>query len=1452
MPEIDVTTPETDQIEIDIKPEEPKGESHEVGVTSSFVAADQGRDPVKEYDRTTASQELESIVDTTNTITEEDRLGIMGVLVGVSGKEDINKEASDFVKDTTGQSGVLGQYIQKIKSMPSSVGQSEETIKQLALLTYTREALGQFSSSGIGETISDIGGVVLPLRKGEAVVDVAKRLGFVDGIISKASIAAFPESTLDQLRNIGLSLTTPEDKANYLDVIGQVVDKSSDNNIIKSIIMDSVFSAEPSSVIRGLDLLDPLFVAQITTSVLKAVSSTTKLASGLNSLRKVEGFDAIADVVRNAPKSPEFAAKTGTSPANSADAVNPLIRDEIGEAVQGASEGFQANVVHLLDMQDARIANLVKTTEREGVLTAERSAEVMREAEIAQMKIKGVVEAKVVKSDETGFTLQWGEELFDEAGKSFSKKRVKIQTKQVDFRLKDNKGVEAPLNEYDSFLKSDPNATMTGKLRNWFVTTVEKLSNQQARTASTIDKSLRDAFSGLKKGKSGKDPVKVDYALMQGAKEGKLYSFEDLTDIGVGANSVRLSEVEAQAYYGARNVVGQMYDLKNKQIVDSFLATGVKLVDAFGGVVPAKSFDDVASALKGWKETSSDSRWINIADDGLKQGDVPVSLLKFKRKDELTEEILEEAYKEGYVLVKNSSQSVFLKRGNNTTQWGLVRKEFVKSPRGQQVINKIPGYMPKQRTNGYYFIKSSKPGVLSGADKNFRTGQTVAWADSSKSADEWIALQDNPKDFIRLFDRELPPEQSITEIAATHGGMYFGKRKATELPYVGDQKAEFAGSFEAMQHYINHIGRQYPASLYRLGSEQRLLEIAKNLGVKNARSVQDVLAKAEASGLATSSKSYKLIESLQNQVKFINMIPTSSEQAWAKRWETVANALDKRLPIPGWDKVPKFFYNKAQASTHPADLMRGITFNHLLGMYNPAQILVQASGAMVSFAVAPLQFTKALPKAVGWSMLDNMIADPIAQAKAMKWMRKNKLGEYADSYELWAKSGYRENIVNSNADYTSVFMKNLPYDANILQKAVSNHTVFYKMGELANTRMAFGTALEEYRAANKISKLDFENPKVLEAIRERAEILRLNMSRANQAWFNKGAVSVPLQFQQVITKYFEKVLPKSFGGTNELTSLEKFRLASIPTTIVGLSGVALAENVSIELMRAMGIDAQELSPEETTMIKFGAIGWMMNEALDINVDISTRTTLAANIPQKVWESLTQQKATWQWLGATGSVTERYFRNAQFAAEAFDLSVIRNEEVDLDAMKFMASVLVDAASDIPTLSRNYKQYSSFFWTQNKQFIRNGQYQFDLETMNDRTALFAIAGIQPTEISEIYQIDKELNDGRAALNAFGDTDVSLITRILNLNVLNSSVSVREQQLGSLMVNSILQKYGIIEAQEILKGVWDKTYSKRFEQGNLLWKLLLDSESKIDGGQEFLSTIAARARQPDREKK
>jgi len=788
-----------------------------------------------------------------------------------------------------------------------------------------------------------------------------------------------------------------------------------------------------------------------------------------------------------------------------------------------------------------------------------------------------------------------------------------------------------------------------------------------------------------------------------------------------------------------------------------------------------------------------------------------------------------------------------IRKGENKTQWAFVKAGNVHSPRGQQVIHKIDGYLPKQRTNAYFWVKKEKSVGLSG-NPDYRILSTEAWSDTEQGAKAWIAQQENPEQYKIVFDRELTNEQRMYDVAATHGGMYSGARKSTELPFVGDGDGEFASAFEGLQHYINHIGRQYPATLYRIGSEARLIKMANEMGVKarnlNLHNVLDIVA---SKGIDKTSDKYKALKGIHDQISFVNMIPTHEEAEMASRWVSIGKMFEGPIlsKVPGMKNAPKFFYQKAAKNAQPVDIIRGITFNHLLGMYNPAQLLVQYSGALVSFAIDPVNIGKHVSKQWGWTMLDNIASDPMAQKKLITWMQEKGLGDFAEEYELWAKSGFKETIEQGNADYTSVFTRNLPYDEGILRDALANHTLFYKMGELANTRVAFATSISRYKKVHNVTRIDPNDSAALEELGLWAEKYRLNMSRANQSDLNRGLKAVPLQFQQIISKYFEKVLPQVVGGTDEFTGWEKARLMIIPTVMTGAVGVPYGEYAVEKILSFAGMKQEDLTEVEAQSIKHGVIGVLSNQLLDINLNFSDRMTLGGNVVENVWDSLTHGKMTWQWLGASGNVADRYVRNMQYLSEAFDLTVAKNEDVTMQDIAAMPAILLEAATDIPSVTRNFKKYASHIFSDNPQFIVEGKYKWDFETMNSRTAFIASLGFQPSEATDMYEMNKELLDSPTEFSTWGDTDADVILRIVNTRLLNGG-SVRETALYSKMINSMIKKYGPNEQRKLLEQMWQKTTTKQFDQNNLLYKTLMKEVNDQQEGVYLINALYARKQQ------
>ncbi len=1450
MPNIPIDTElEQGTVSVPIEDDVTEAEAHERGVSAVLVAKDRGDDPVAAYVETT-SAESRNQMDTE--WTEKVQTERMSQIEGKVPYEEPVKIIEELTTLEANLSGEVdqGNYVETIKSMPMSAGQKEMDVQREAVYMQMRETMAttvpDLEEMDFTDVAAEFGGVMIPKRRGYTLAKLMRGMGFEEGFSDATDTFVDPVGTILKLRNVFWGLDEPG-QVEFLNVLAEHLPAATDNKLIQADILDGIIGGDfDESQEYFFEFLDTIDVTLLAGGTIKLLDSVRKGGKIINTARRMKEPDVEADMIEDAVKNPDGGAKVGVTQADVGDHLNPLVHGDNGIVITGASEDQAAAVQKMMEIQEARFKAVTEELQRTALIDDQQMDSVIRQAEIKKLEEPGVIDAKVsVLGDQTGFNLSWTEAYFDKAGAL----RRRSHESVVDFTVNDIGELKAPLDEWtEKFLLMDPNARMSGTLRQWFVSDVETLSRAQEMTAKAFDGMMRDAFGQLNKRQAGK----VDRVLRQGAKDARTYTFEDLV---AGDGGVNLTPKEAQAYLGARNVVDKLYLLKNKQLTDQMLAQGVRVWDGPEGIMPVRTYNDANAASTAWKQVQSDSFNVLIPERGLTLGGYTWEggLLNLTKRGELTKEMIDEAYTKGYVLARNQNSQSYFRLGENSTQWAFVRAKNTSSPRGKLVLNRIDGYMPKQRTGSYWFIKRQKKSGLSGASDDHTILSTEAYSDTEEAAEAWRKLQDDPDAYDIVFDRELTADQRAYDVSSTHGGMYAGARKSTELEYVGRGDTGFTDSFEALQHYINHIGRQYPASLYRIGAEQRLVKIANSLGIKAKNlSLHNVLEEAEKKGILQTSKEYKMLKDIHDQVSFVNMIPTNEELKMSNSIRKLGLALDKPIlnKVPGWERVPKFFYQKAAQNAQPVNIMRGLTFNHLLGMYNPAQVLVQFSGSLIAMAADPIGYPKHVAKMVGWGTLDQMTTDPIAQKKLIQWMKSNDMADYADEYDLWRKSGYFESVVQGNADYASVFTRNMPYNDNVLRKAMANHTLFYKMGELANTRVAFATSVSRYRKVHNVTKLDPEDKATLDEISLWAEKYRLNMSRANQSDLNKGWKGAPLQFQQVISKYFEKVLPQVVGGTDEFTGMEKLRLAAIPTALTGSVGIPFGQDLVVGFLAMLGIDETELSEEETQLVKYGVVGWATNGALDLNVNFSDRMTLGGDVIRNIYESITTGKATWQWLGASGTVIDRYARNMQYLSESLSLLPPgEDEEPDtIEDLMAYASILKEIALDIPTVSRNWKQYSVHMFGDNPRFEKDGKYMWEWETMNKQTALLGVLGFQPTEMTEMYELSKELKGNQSSISQFGDTDADVIIRLINTKLL-SGQDVKTTRLYSRLINNMLHKYGPINQRKLLDQIWERMNQKQMDQGNLMYKAFMEELARQQKGLDVLNTLYNRKIQETR---
>lgn len=1011
------------------------------------------------------------------------------------------------------------------------------------------------------------------------------------------------------------------------------------------------------------------------------------------------------------------------------------------------------------------------------------------------------------------------------------------QQKRVAFQVDDQGKVEANVDEeyLGHLTRWDPNAQLAGRALREFVKDAEQITKEQSKLISTMEMALKDVYRPLNKAEA----VKVDQTIIKGSKEGKEYSYKELKSMGH-------SEKEIRAYLGQRNVMFNLWKLENQKIVDTINAEGGSLIIVDDTQAVGRVFDNPEGARGAFLADDPDTFSITVMDDGF--GTHPKgSRMDFERAGALTPEAVEDAYRRGFKLARSKNNYGKFRYNDNVTEWAWVKDRSVHSPNGKALLNRIPGYMPKARTDSFYFVKgrrmtdASNPRRMTDG-KTKETEVTVAWADNL--ADAEAHANKLGEGYSVRFDRDLSGMERSKELTLVRGGLFSGARKSDELPFVGKSETfDYEHPMDMMQRYVNHIGKQIPSHMWRLGNEQRLLQRARQLlPGENIHNVYQILPAAEQK-FTTGSKQYRYLKTMVDQIQNVAGIPTSDELAMAKQLENIGNALEG---MGGLKWLSKYFYRASQSKLNIADRIRGVTFTHMLGMYNPSQFLVQASSAFAAFAVNPVAFSKSLPKMIGWQMLDGLVKDPLAQKAAADWMRSKGMAEYADSYEIWNRSGFREGVVSANSDIATLF-GNKPYTASVLQRAAANNTVFYQMGELAGSRASVATAIEWYKGVKGIDKVSLGDKEALRAIYSRAEIYRLNMGKANPSALNKGWKAVPFQFQQVMSKYFEKILPPKMGGTTELTKAEKARLFAIPTALTGLAGVPGAEMVSKAVSSMMGIEQSKMDPEEARLVHGGTIGWMMSEAFDINVDFSSRMSLGTDIFKNMYDYATGGGSSLvaSVLGPAGSVGTRWTNASQYFWRALDV-VREDDDISSDDMIIMGKVLADALASIPSSTRNLKDYFPHIVGGNEKFTRDGRFKWEWDDMNKQTALFAAFGFQPTEQVDLYDLVARTRQGdskRADTLKWMKTDAEVLTRLFATGMLGTD-NVKQMDITNMLIHNIVMGYtDPLNQSKLISDVFDMMNAPQYDFYQLFQEYKLANITRMDDGLQFINERVAR---------
>ena len=635
---------------------------------------------------------------------------------------------------------------------------------------------------------------------------------------------------------------------------------------------------------------------------------------------------------------------------------------------------------------------------------------------------------------------------------------------------------------------------------------------------------------------------------------------------------------------------------------------------------------------------------------------------------------IEKVYDMGYQIVRIKGDQGYKPQPGvrNADKVDAVEFVLVKSNRvvdlPEQVMHKKRGYIPKVN-QGIEFIVQERVvrnvgGRLKGTtitrgfassrhqaelmrdnlrakegnalDKSSLTAQATSDTEDLLKGDKFIVLGSDE------FDMTGRAEAGFFDA----GGLFNSPRATHKILYNGetDLFPERVNVFDTYTRQIGHAANVISRNSWRLIQQEKWVKAAQANGHTEIKKFSDPIKGGN------DDKVVRFLKRWQDEINHWTLVPTRDENLWEGAVQRIHD-----WAVYGENRIGKFWGagdKKEFASVlkfkhkDPFAGLRTGAFHFTLGVFNPIQLWVQAQGAAVTYARYPKQAAAATRDMFRAGLLDFM-----DDKQALEVAEKMGGKEFRAAYQAWRDSGFRDSIFTT-ADHAMVeagigsSATSLSRMSSAVSRAGNIGLTFYKMGELANRRVAFFASLNRYVTDTGKTKID---PSDLAEIVKDARLSMLELSKANAAvWqggpnrgFFENLVAVGLQFKQISAKTLELMGKNEAQGGFDLGT--RIRIALGQMALYGTAGVPLGNYVFKEMQDMLGISADDMSPEVANVINQGAWGFFIVNGLGAEVDVSNRGSLVRGVQDFIYSTILADVPMYERMwGAAGAVGMRFF------------------------------------------------------------------------------------------------------------------------------------------------------------------------------------------------------------------
>lgn len=455
-------------------------------------------------------------------------------------------------------------------------------------------------------------------------------------------------------------------------------------------------------------------------------------------------------------------------------------------------------------------------------------------------------------------------------------------------------------------------------------------------------------------------------------------------------------------------------------------------------------------------------------------------------------------------------------------------------------------------------------------------------------------------------------------------------------------------------------------------------------------------------------------------IKSVLRQPSEWDAAVQNTMDKFAHFVESKTDGTKVAKAGKYVSTKISDIGDPIGRIRGINFDLNLGMFNPAQLFMQANSVLTGLSLSPKHGMAAFKDIPG--MRYALITGDSPTAEYLAKATKNP--ELIEQVEQFKRLGFNDFGANlAMMDSQSTLGATTNRLASNVQRTREAGRFFFQEGERYGRLMAYSIARRKFKELDHTALKMDSNVAGRDAdnwIREETDRLLLSPNADNNQLFTKGITALPTQFWSYMGKMTDAVLTGSGG---RYTGAERARLIGGQALFYGAAGVPLADWALDKYQKETGATMDETASK---FIHNGLIDTMIFTASGgtMDTDFSASSGLGGFVGQmtdNLWENPISTVA----FGAAGSKASGAWKMMGDTARMY--SLWHNPTVEGVTAVSLAG-LQGVFSSMDKVTRGILAYNTGIW-----FSKHGA---ALADVSEAEAIASIFGIKPQSEADLF--------------------------------------------------------------------------------------------------------------------